>query len=203
MSRRKSVRIPSLFLPPILLLIASGCRGPLAVPMVERLDSPAQAKVDGVWGVLLDSQAPVDRTLLLDIVLLHQLHQLGVDSLHLTSTKRVADGYIEMQVRFERDQPELDEFSVTHFHADGREIRRERYARADIEERIAFFTGSTMVDETATPEAREAQEHRNAERDARMQEIEALVRPIIDANNPSPAETAPDAPFPLVIMPNG
>lgn len=196
-------RIRSLFFPAVILVLASGCRGPLAVPMVERLDEQQQTRVDDVWSIMLGSHPPVDRTLLLDIVLLHQLHQFGVDSLRLTSTKRVADGYVEMQVTFDRDQPDLDEFSVTHFHADGREIRRERYARADIEDRIAFFTGSTMVDETATPEAREAQEHRNAERDARMQEIEALLRPIIDANNPGPAETAPDAPFPLVIMPNG
>lgn len=203
MPRRTTPRIPSLFLPLVLLVIASGCRGPLAVPMVERLDEPAQAKVDGVWGVLLDSQPPVDRTLLLDIVLFHQLHQLGVDSLQLTSTKRLGDGHVEMQVRFERDKPDLDEFTVAYFHADGREIRRERYSRADIEDRIQFFSGDVALAEKTTPEATSAaHERRNAEREARMQQIEALLAPVLQADPSPDTEPAPAAPFPLVIVPD-
>lgn len=120
-------------------LPATGCHGPLTKPMVDRLDDQTQAKVDDAWSNLFAPPDRLERTLLLDAIISAQLYQLGVDSLHMISEKRVGDGLVMMEVQYCRDFPALDEFSVTCVDHAGMEVRRERFTRADVQDRIEFL----------------------------------------------------------------
>ena len=95
-------------------LFVVGCHGPLTKPMVDRLDEETQQKVDDAWLNMFTPPDRLDRTLLLDVILSGQLHQYGVDYLRLVSEKHVGDGLVVMEVRYDREDPAFDEFSVSY-----------------------------------------------------------------------------------------
>ncbi len=159
-------------------ILIAGCHGPLSKPMVDRLDEETQKKVDDAWVNMVSPPDRLERTLLLDCVLCSQLHQFGVDRLQLVSEKNVKDGLIVMEVRFDREAPEFDEFTITYLDGSGREVRRERFARDEIQERIDFlFTAESITDAMDT-ELRRGIEQRTAEREARLEEIRTALEPL-------------------------
>jgi hypothetical protein len=158
--------------------LACRCHGPLTKPMVDRLDEKTQARVDDAWTIMFTPPDKVDRTLLLDVILSGQLHQFGVDYLRLVSEKYAGDGLVVMEIRFQRDDAASDEFSVTYLDSQGYEIRCERFTREDVQDRVDFLFSPIVVDETSPPEWREEMELLAAEREARQEEIQALLAPI-------------------------
>jgi len=125
----------------------------------------------------------LDHTLLLDVVLVAQLHQRGVDHLRLVSEKHVGDGLAVMEVRFDREDPSFDEFSLSYIDADGYETRRERYTREEIEDRIEFLFDIDLEvlrsDDSGDADnvCQVERDPRAAEREARFEEIQAAVQP--------------------------
>lgn len=173
-------------------LFVVGCHGPLTKPMVDRLDEETQQKVDDAWLNMFTPPDQLDRTLLLDVILSGQLHQYGVDYLRLISEKHVGDGLVVMEVRFDREDPAFDEFSVSYVDNEGYEVRRERFTREEVEEEIRFLLTQEEVTDDMDAETREAVELRIAEREARMEEIQAVLAPLQEDDSPPDDEGQPE-----------
>ncbi len=107
--------------------------------MVSRVAPDEQKAIDEAWDNLFTPPRRTDRLLLLDAVVLHQLHQSGVDRLEMISEKRVRDGRVVMRVHFDREHPERDEFTITLSDHRGRPQRRERDPRNDVDGRVQFL----------------------------------------------------------------
>jgi len=152
--------------------------------MVDRLDEETQQKVDDAWLNMFTPPERLDRTLLLDVILSGQLHQYGVDYLRLVSEKHVGDGLVVMEVRYDREDPAFDEFSVSYVDNEGYEVRRERFAREEVEEEVRFLLTQEEVTDDMDAETREAVELRIAEREARMEEIQAVLAPLQEDDSP-------------------
>ena len=121
-----------------LLALAAAC-GPMTFPMVIRLDEESQNQVDDAWVNMLDPPHRLDRELLLDVLIAHQLHQRGVDRLVLISEKGVDRRRVVMEVAYDRQNPEADAFTFMLEDPWGNVIRQERYGRQEIEERLEFL----------------------------------------------------------------
>lgn len=159
----------------VLLLIVGGC-GPLTGPMVERLPAEAQEQVDGIWQNIFSPPGRLDRTLLLDVLISIQAHQRGVDRLDMVSEKRVGEGRVIMIIRFDREHPEFDEYTITYTDERGREVRRERYTPQEIQQRFEFLYGRPSVTDGTREISKEDRERCRAV-EARMKEIEAATQP--------------------------
>lgn len=103
--------------------------------MVPRLAKEEQERVDSSWNNMFSPPGRLNRVLLLETILAHGFHQVGVDRLQLVSEKRLADGMVVMEVYFDRERPAFDTFTVTLYDAKGVERRRERYTREEVEHR--------------------------------------------------------------------
>lgn len=166
-------------------LAVAGCHGPLATPSVERLSDEEQQRVDDAWANLLTQPEPVERSLLLDCILVKALHQYGVDHLLLLSEKRVGDELVVMEVRFDRQDPEGDAFAITHVDADGYEIRRETFTRDDIDARLAFLFTPTPDPNSVAPDEAAAIQARRLAQATRFEEIGALLAPLAEPEQPA------------------
>ncbi len=165
----------------LLLMSIVGCHGPLTKPMIDRLDEKGQAKIDEVWENMLIPPDALDRTLLLDVILSAQLYQHGVDSLRLTSEKAVGEGLVVMEIRFDREEPLFDEFSVSYVDRRGRELRRERYSRDEINEEIDLMIQDRRDSHhalNAEDEVAEELGDHEAMRKERMQAIHEVLEPM-------------------------
>lgn len=174
------------YFPLFLLVLAVGCQGPLTKPMIDRLDDESQAKIDEVWDNMVTPPNRVDRTLLLDVLLSAQLYQHGVDSLRFVSEKDVGENLVVMEIRFDREDPQFDEFSVTVIDPKGREVRRERYGRDDINKEINLLFGDTaqsVLAEGDETEMTDEMAERKALRDERMQAIQEVLEPMTSAED--------------------
>jgi predicted small lipoprotein YifL len=164
-------------LPAILL---SGCKGPLGLPMVERLSDEQQQHVDEAWQNMLTPVDRLDRTLLLDSLLMNQFHHYGVDRLCMTSEKNVADGRVVMAVRYERSSPNLDEFELTYVDGEGNELRRERYTHEEVLRRFNYlWLGPVCAQRSDGDASSEGIRWRRAAYDDRMKEIRAATQPSV------------------------
>lgn len=171
----RAITIASLIAPLV------GC-GPLVTPMVVRLTEENQARVDESWVNMFSPPQRLDRTLLLDTLVMNQMHERGVDELRLVSKKRVGDALVVMEVDFNRLEPDFDAFTVTYINAPGMEARRERYTFDEVRERLQFLARDDEV--LAEPGLTEEQLQQlalesQARRAARMKEIEAATQPAV------------------------
>ena len=116
-----------------LLMGVSGC-GPLVMPMVMRLDQKSQQKVDIIWTRSLQPIDRLDRQGLLDVLVVAQLHHLGVDRLQYRSEKDIGPNHVVMEVFFDRAKPEVDRFVVKVHDRNWKLLRREQFSRAEIEQ---------------------------------------------------------------------
>lgn len=179
-ARCDSVGLLRFALPGFVAWGACGCSGPLGIPMVMRLEDEKQAQVTETWDAMLTPADRVERTLLLDTILAGQLHQTGVDELEFTSRKYTTEGMVVMEVRFARENPELDEFTFEYFDYDGNELRRERFQFDEVDERVRYLTASPMIESRIWVEEGEELPALAAERNARFEEIKALLAPMQD-----------------------
>ncbi|MCB9857461.1 MAG: hypothetical protein H6818_17405 [Phycisphaerales bacterium] len=165
-----------------LAILAAGCNGPLTKPMIDRLDENSQAKIDEVWENMVAPPNQLDRTLLLDVILSAQLYQHGVDSMRFVSEKTVGDGLVVMEIRFDREDPLFDEFSVSYIDRRGRELRRERYSRDDIDKEINLLFDEAVhvspAESDSESELTEELKQRQAERMERMEAIQSVLEPM-------------------------
>ena len=156
-------------------LCLSGCRGPLSSPVVQRLDDESQHKVDKAWMNILTPPEALDRLTLLDAIMLGQLHETGVDSLLFISEKRVGENTVIMEIRYDRENPADEEYSVTYVDTEGNVIRQERFAREEVENEWAHLVSWEPIDESKTTEEAEAAARRNEERQAHIEGIQAIL----------------------------
>lgn len=177
------------------VLCLVGC-GPITKPMVDRLPEEQQQVVDATWDNMFTPPERLDRILLLDVLIVNQMHQYGVDRLELRSEKRVCNGRVIMTIRFDRADPAFDEFTISYLDEQGRERRRERYSTQEINARIELlYPGMYVL--TTRPEgtadkaaARERARARRREAEARLAEIAAATQPAGAASS-QPAAQAP------------
>jgi hypothetical protein len=130
-----------LLVPACALLLTFGC-GPMVAPLPQRLDPESQKKVDDAWTGILTPPDKLGHQDLLDVLVGTFAYQHGVDALSFRSEKRFAGGKVVMGVSFDRTRPDDDRFEVTVYDLKGKELRRERYSRQEIEETSAtLFQG--------------------------------------------------------------
>ncbi len=123
----------------ILALLIAGC-GPMTIPAIRPLDPEQQAVVDGMWNNMLTPDDRLDRDLLLDVILINQLHQLGADRVRYVAIKETAAGTVTMVVDFDRarraaGRPDSGTFTVTLSNPAGAVIRRDVYTGNEVLER--------------------------------------------------------------------
>lgn len=109
-----------------------GC-GPLQRPLPLRLDDEGQKAVDEAWDKVMARVDRFDNQTLLDILIVTQAYQTGVDKLEYRSEKRFSGGMVVMEIRYDRSAPKEDRFEVKVVDGEGKVIRRERYEREQIE----------------------------------------------------------------------
>lgn len=165
--------------------ILVGC-GPLTRPMVERLDLEQQAQVGSAWQNMLSPPDRLNRELLLDVLIVFQAHQRGVDRLLLTSEKDVPGGKVVMTISFDRSQPEGDRFTVVYCDPYGYEWRRELYKSEEVQARWEALFGPLPCEEVVGEDGQirlESSKAAEAERAARFEDIRAATQP---AEEPPP-----------------
>jgi len=145
----------------------------MLAPITLRLNPEQQQQVDGMWENVLTPLDRADHELLLGVVREYWLFQVGVDTLHFRSEKRLAHGRVVMEAECERVSPDADQFLITIYDDQGQTIRRERFGRKEIE------AGDAMPGDD--PPCAEA---KLAARRARQARIEAATQP---ARAPAPA----------------
>lgn len=162
-----------------LVLLAAGCRGPLPTPMVERLSEAQQLEVDAAWNNLFTPIDRVDREVLLDAIVLHQLHQSGVDSLRLVAEKALDGGRVIMEIRFDRARPEDDVFLLTCLDFMGFAVRHERWSGDEVRQRVADLEPPPIIlaegQTEPTAEQQRALDDHRARLQARMEAVRAAT----------------------------
>ena len=173
----------------VLIPLLAAC-GPMMAPAIRRLAPDEQAQVDGMWNNLLAKPDRLDRELLLDVMIVYQLHQLGVDKANYHAEKEFVAGTVLMDVSFDRKLPLDDWFVVSISDTSGRCLRKERYTGEEVWSHLASFTGSGSTitrsqgpdPSSTTSPGRAATQPTDAEAhakwlDARMQQIVAATQP--------------------------
>lgn len=174
------------------LTVCFGCRGPLAAPMVQRLGPEAQQRVENTWADVLARGDDVDATLMLDALLLTQFYQHGVDSLHMVSEKRVGNELVVMQVNFELEDPDGDEFTFSHYDPAGREVRNLRWTPGEIRSRMELFHQPELDPNSLADEERADYLERKAEREARLAQLDELLASLKATEEPTTPATTPN-----------
>jgi hypothetical protein len=170
--------------PLLVLVLAAGCKGPLTVPAVQRLSADDQAHVNHEWDNMLRPTDRLGRELLLDVVMFYQLHQDGVDRLHMQSEKDYTDGTVVMTIDFVRaNDPSRDRFTIEIKDHSGRSIRKETYSGEEV---LAQY--NSLGNPTTRPDGRMTEDQAAAE-----MMVEAKLRQIAAATQPAdaPATTMP------------
>ncbi len=162
-----------------ILAVIAGCHGPLAVPMVSRLAPQEQEQVEQSWDNMLMPPDRLDRTLLLDTIIVLELHTRGVDRLRMTSEKFIDGAMVRMEVIFDRDTPESDAFVLSIFDDDGNELRYESYSPDEITCRVNELFGLKMISDDLEG-IFVVDEEAEAAREARLEEIRAATQPAFD-----------------------
>jgi hypothetical protein len=154
-----------------------GC-GPIVVPMFSRPSEEGQRAIDDAWRNVLTPVDRTDRDTLLGVMTVYQLFTVGIDRAEYRAEKRVGDLRVVMEVHFDRTQPEVDQFHVLIFRADGALARAESYSRSDVEAYLRMdamrHSGTSAL---SRPSASEEQEERDERLKSRWQAIQAATQP--------------------------
>lgn len=151
-------------------LAVAGC-GPMHAPLPERLDDEAQKQVDEGWARAFTPPGRFDHQALLDLMVVAQPYQLGVDALTFRSEKRFAGGTAVMEVRYDRAKPADDLFRVTVTDPAGNVIRAERYTRDEVRGTVAAFNDQARNRDANGPDPQQAALQ------ARLKRIEEVFPP--------------------------
>jgi hypothetical protein len=109
-----------------------GC-GPMQMPMPVRLDAEGQKNIRESWDKALTPIDHFDHSALLDVFLLTQAYQVGVDKLSFRSEKKVALGRVVMEIEYDQLKPKEDRFEVKILDSAGKVLREEKYNRGEVE----------------------------------------------------------------------
>jgi hypothetical protein len=170
-----------------LTFVVVGC-GPMTSPMPARFDPESQKQIDAGWDRAFATTDKLNRQELLDVMVGTQAYQLGVDTFYLRATKTFAGGFVVMEIEFDRLKPEADRFEVTVYDVDGKQLRRERYGRKEVEETYdALFVNPPPPRDPAAPD-NPGMADRRARHEARWNKIRDLF--------PDPKDAPPAAPAP-------
>lgn len=173
------------------VLVLGGCTGLAVKPMPERLAAQQQQAYDYGWQHLTTEQSEVDRTALLDTILVGQLWHQGVDRLQLRSEKQVGDVLVVMETDFDRADPDGDVFVVTFYDAQQRMLRQEAFASEEMDAAVALYMTPDVEIEGESEAERQERKARLAERDERWARVQQVFpRP------PEPSEQ------PEIVIPN-
>ena len=155
--------------------VLTGC-GPLVLPMVQRLEPADQQRVDQEWSNLLSPVDRVDRQTLLDVLLVCQLHALGVDRLSMHSEKAYPGGTVVMEVFYDRANPKVDRYEVGIYDGAWNLVRREAYRPQEIEAALRELFGPTPAPREDQPISAEMRARLDA-RESRLRAIKAATQP--------------------------
>ena len=109
-----------------------GCL-PMQVPLPKRLTDDEQKAVNESWEKVLAPVGRLDNQALLDLLILTQAYQNGVDKLEFRSEKKFSGGLVIMTIRYDRALPKEDRFEVQVVDDAGKVLRQEKYGREQIE----------------------------------------------------------------------
>lgn len=168
----------------LVVLALTACQGPMTVPAVQRLAPDQQEEINRDWNNMLKPSDRLDRGLLLDVVMYYQLHQMGVDRLHLESQKDYAGGTVVMTIDYVRaSDPTNDRFTLEIKDPSGQSLRKETYSGEEVLSQFKAL-GTT----TTRPDGRPTEDEV-----AREMWVEARLRQIAAATQPAdaPATTLP------------
>ena len=169
---------------PLIFVVLAGC-GPMARPMVVRIEEKDQVQINEAWENMLSPPGRLDRILLLDTVMAYQLYQVGTDRVYFGSDKHLRDGVVTMEVFFDRRSPESDRFTIRYVNGRRQQELYETYLRQEVDDRFEFlFPSVAERNETSGDAAKLSEEEwkaREAElaaqRETRRREIEAATQP--------------------------
>jgi hypothetical protein len=117
----------------VIASVLIGCGGPLQTPMPPRLDDDGQKTIDDAWEKALAPVNRHDHQTLLDLLMVSQAYQAGVDKLTFHSEKWFSGGTVAMDIHFDRLAPDQDRFEVKVTDKEGRLLREEPYSRGEVE----------------------------------------------------------------------
>ena len=169
---------------PLIFVVLAGC-GPMARPMVVRIEEKDQVQINEAWENMLSPPGQLDRILLLDTVMAYQLYQVGTDRVYFGSDKHLRDGVVTMEVFFDRRSPESDRFTIRYVNSNGQQQRYETYTRQQVDDRFEFLfpalaerrdTGEDTA-ELSKEECEARVAELAAQRETRRREIEAATQP--------------------------
>jgi hypothetical protein len=102
--------------------------------MPVRLEDEDQLSINKSWEKVLLPVDRFDNQALLDILLVTNAYQIGVDKLEFRSEKKFSGGIVVMEIRYDRLLPEKDRFEVKILNSDGKLVRQETYDRKQIDQ---------------------------------------------------------------------
>ena len=112
--------------------LAAGC-GPMQRPLPPRLDPEGQKEINDAWETVMGRVDRFDNQAMLDLLIVTQAYQIGVDKLEFRSEKQFSGGTVVMEIHYDRAAPKEDRFEVKVVDGQGKLVRRERYGRVQIE----------------------------------------------------------------------
>src|SRR5262245_63985807 len=111
----------------------------MTTPMAPRLADDQQKQIDASWNSALTPINKLDRQAVVDLMVLRYAFEVGVDRLKLNSEKDLAMGKALMAIHIDRSKPAADRFEFKVLDKTGRELRSERYTRAEVEATVRDF----------------------------------------------------------------
>ena len=159
--------------------LAAGCL-PMQVPLPQRLDDEGQKAVNDAWERVLVPVGRHDNQALLDILVVTQAYQAGVDKLEFRSEKRFSGGTVVMTIRYDRAAPKDDRFEARVVDDAGKVLRQEQYGREQIER-----TNEELPHEHAPLRQKKQQGKASPDELKKLAGIEARVA-VIEAVFPKP-----------------
>ena len=157
----------------VLLLSLVGC-GPLTTPMPARLNDDQQKQIDASWNTALSPVNRLDRRAVMDLMVLRYAFEIGIDRLNLRSEKDFAGGKAIMEIHIDRAKPAEDRFEFKVLDQAGREVRSERYNRAEVEATARdFYDRSDLNSKKSQGTATVAELKKLAELDSRVSVVDA------------------------------
>lgn len=169
-------RLPLLGPACALAVLFTGC-GPMTAPLPVRLSDDGQKQIDESWARAFTPPDRHSRQALLDILVVAQPYQVGIDQLSLRSVKRFAGGTAVMEVHFDRAAPADDRFTLTVTDPGGKVIRSERFTRAEVEGTVKELNERLPEPDPNAPDPPAVAAQRAA-LDARLKRIKDVFPPV-------------------------
>ncbi len=166
----------AILLPTLLFLCACQTR---LHPVVMPIDDETRARVNELWNAVLKSPAAPDRELVLDAIVMGELHHMGVDRFWFRSEKKFEGGWVVLSNYYDRSAFQEGQFTVEVFDHDRLLLSRLTYSDKEVIQvmndlrRVVFKGSVTMPDGAEVSSPTQAAEEQV---EARKKRIEDLVK---------------------------